>query len=53
MEPSDCIPHDWREWRRLQALHLKQEGWYQRVIAEALGTSEETIESLHNRFASR
>src|SRR5215210_4716298 len=43
MEPSDFIPHDWREWRRLQALHLKQEGWYQRVIAEALGTSEETI----------
>jgi transposase len=43
MESSDFIPHDWREWRRLQALHLKQEGWYQRVIAEALGTSEETI----------
>lgn len=43
MEPWDFIPHDWREWRRLQALHLKQEGWYQRVIAEALGTSEETI----------
>jgi len=43
MDPSDFIAHDWREWRRLQALHLKQEGWYQRVIAEALGTSEETI----------
>jgi transposase len=24
-------------------LHLKQEGWYQRVIAEALGASEETV----------
>ena len=43
MDPSDFIPHDWREWRRLQALYLKQQGWYQRVIAEALDTSEETI----------
>ena len=27
----------------MQALHLKQQGWYQRVIAEALDASEETI----------
>jgi len=43
MEASDFIPHDWREWRRLRALHLKQQGWYQRAIAEALGASEETV----------
>jgi transposase len=27
----------------LQALHLKQQGWYQRDIAEALGVREETV----------
>jgi transposase len=41
MEASDFIPHDWREWRRLRALHLKQQGWYQRDIAEALGVTEQ------------
>ena len=43
MEATDPIPPDWREWRRLRALHLKQQGWYQRDIAEALGVSEETV----------
>src|SRR5438105_4665174 len=43
MEASDFIPDDWREWRRLRALHLKQQGWYQRDIAAALGISEETV----------
>jgi len=43
METSDFIPADWREWRRLRALHLKQQGWYQRDIADALGASEETV----------
>src|SRR5262245_128997 len=37
MEASDLAPGDWREWRRLRALHLKQRSWYQRDIAEALG----------------
>jgi transposase len=27
----------------LRALHLKQQGWYQRDIAEALGVSEDTV----------
>jgi transposase len=40
---ADFIPNDWREWRRLRALHLKQQGWYQRDIAEALGVSEDTV----------
>lgn len=43
MEASDFIPADWREWRRLRALHLKQQGWYQRDIAAALGVSEDTV----------
>jgi transposase len=43
MEASDFVPDDWREWRRLRALHLKQQGWYQRDIAEALGVCEEAV----------
>jgi transposase len=43
MIPSGFSPDDWREWRRLRALQLKQQGWYQRDIAEALGASEETV----------
>jgi transposase len=33
----------WRETRRLQAWHLKQKGWSQRQIAEALGVSEGAV----------
>jgi transposase len=33
-------PTNWKEARRLQAWHLKQKGWSQRQIAEALGVSE-------------
>jgi transposase len=43
MEASDIIPHDWREWRRLRAVQLQQQGWYQRDVAEALDVSEETV----------
>src|SRR5438105_3775685 len=43
MEASDFAPKDWRECRRLQALHLKQYDWYQRDIAEALGVSEDSV----------
>src|SRR6059058_436983 len=43
MEASDFISRNWREWRRLRALHLKQQGWFQRDIAEALGVSEESV----------
>ena len=37
------MPEDWHEWRRLRALELKQQGWYQRDIAAALGVREETV----------
>ena len=43
MDVSEFNPQDWREWRRLRALHLKQNGWSQRDIADALGISEETV----------
>jgi transposase len=43
MEAVDSIPDDWRAWRRLRALHLKQQGWRQRTIAAALGIREETV----------
>jgi transposase len=34
---------DWKEWRRMRALALKQEGWPQRAIAHALGVSEPAV----------
>src|SRR5258708_4206396 len=33
----------WREGRRFRALELKQEGWSQREIAEALGVTEGAV----------
>jgi transposase len=36
-------PHTWKEARRLQAWHLKQRGWSQRQMAEALGVSEGAV----------
>jgi transposase len=34
---------NWKETRRLQAWQLKQQGWPQRQIAEALGVSEAAV----------
>src|SRR5215212_8737503 len=34
---------DWREGRRLRAWELKQEGWSQQRIAEALGVSKGAV----------
>jgi transposase len=36
-------PQHWKEARRLQAWQLKQKGWPQRQIAEALGVSEAAV----------
>lgn len=36
-------PRDWREARRLRAWELKQEGWKQKDIAEALGVSDGAV----------
>jgi transposase len=43
MEVTEFIPQDWREWRRLRAWQLKQDGWYQCDIADALGVSENAV----------
>lgn len=37
------LAKDWRQWRRWQAYHMKQRGWYQREIADAVGVCEETV----------
>jgi predicted transcriptional regulator len=36
-------PRDWREARRLRAWELKEKGWKQKDIAEALGVSEGAV----------
>lgn len=36
-------PKDWREGRRYRALELKQQGWKQCQIAQALGVSEGAV----------
>jgi transposase len=38
-----AVGGDWREWRRLQAVQMKQRGWSQRDIADAVGVCEETV----------
>src|SRR5215207_7584613 len=39
MEQQERGPADWREGRRLRAWELKQKGWSQQAIAEALGVT--------------
>src|SRR5215467_6426008 len=34
---------DWREWRRLHAWELAQQGWSQKHIAKALGATEGAV----------
>jgi transposase len=36
-------PTDWKEARRLQVWHLKQQGWSQRQIADTLSISEGAV----------
>jgi transposase len=36
-------PHDWKEWRRLRAWELKQQGWSQHDIADALDASKGAV----------
>ena len=39
----NCSANAWKEARRLRAWQLKQKGWSQRQIAEALGVSEAAV----------
>lgn len=43
MERTFHSPHDWKEWRRLRAWELKQQGWIQQDIADALSVSKEAV----------
>ena len=43
MSSDGSSGEDWREWRRFRALYLKEQGWRQRHIAEALGVTEDTV----------
>jgi transposase len=43
MEVFEFGPEDWREWRRRRALSMKEEGWLQCDIAEALSAAPETV----------
>nr|WP_272507617.1 IS630 family transposase [Salinibacter ruber] len=45
----DPVPSDWREARRFRAYELKQEGWRQTDIAEALGVSEGAVSQWMNK----
>jgi transposase len=36
-------PQDWREVRRQRAWELKEKGWSQKAIAEALGVSKAAV----------
>lgn len=40
---DNLCPQDWKEARRKRALELKDQGWKQRHIAEALGVSEAAV----------
>src|SRR6186997_2480509 len=43
MGSSSAQPHDWKEWRRMRALDLAQQGWRQCDIAVALDASEGAV----------
>jgi len=42
-ENTHLHPHDWKEYRRLRAWDLAQEGWRQCEIARALGVTEGAV----------
>src|SRR5262249_7687083 len=43
MRTHELTPHDWKEWRMLRALQLKERGWQQWHIAEALDVTEAAV----------
>lgn len=43
MNSSDPSPHDWKEWRRLRALDLANQGWTRDAIAEALDATKGAV----------
>ncbi len=49
MAQARAVGTDWREWRRLRAWELKQQGWTQRDIASALGVTEGAVSQWMSR----
>jgi transposase len=43
MEAPYDAPHDWKEWRRMRALDLEEEGWRPSDIAAALGVTKGAV----------
>jgi transposase len=43
MSTKEPLPNDWREYRRLRAWQLYEQGWSQKQIAEALGVTEGAV----------
>jgi transposase len=43
MTEARRVGQDWREWRRLRAWELKQDGWKQCEIAAALGVTQGAV----------
>jgi transposase len=43
MDGKESTPHDWREWRRLQAVELTAQGWPPHTIAAALGVTPAAV----------
>src|SRR4051812_44827400 len=43
LECGRSFSGDWREWRRLRAWYLWQQGWSRRDIAEAFGVTETAV----------
>lgn len=51
MEPATPSAAAWKEWRRLRAWELGQQGWAQQDIADALGISEGAVSRWWRRAA--
>src|SRR5207244_6491957 len=43
MESERSTPQDWREWRRMRAWELSEQGWTQGEIAEALDVGRPSV----------
>lgn len=44
MDARDGRSLDWRQWRRLQAVQLRQHGWHRRDVAEAFDVAERSVQ---------
>jgi transposase len=51
MSNTPTQPEDWRERRRLHAWELRQQGWTQRRIAEALGVTQGAVSQWFSRMS--